>query len=448
MKRKQFTFFGYNPPTNGEHTINGFTYKNEDFRTAERCREYKDCGFALMQLRYGHAYDGEEWESSNTNLMWNKALKAGIDKLLVTDLRIERLIRLVKGTPTDIYKSMTEKELDELIASYVAPYKDKKGFFGIQLLDEPKMHELADYGAVAKSIRRVLPNAYIQMNLHPLGTIEIDGYDKREAYEIYANEALHQTGLKNICFDEYPFRREYIISGNTIRNYQIIARVCKERSVEMQAVLQSFANAGEGKLLKRRVNESDMYWQTNLAMGFGVREYAFYTYMPKTNVSYEKGSGDGIDGACFINNDGSKTALYFYTKRIIREMQKFAPVALKYAYENNYLVYADGKQKSDFDYLTFAEENGKPPFEIAINRGVALVTEQKNGDDKLFMIENIGNIKHELFDGEMAMQVECNFPIKNLTFYQRGKKIKAKKANGKYIFYLKSGEAIFAEMKN
>ena len=447
MKRKQFTVFGYNPPSNGVHTLNGFSYQNKDLRTVEHCRDYKECGFALMQLRYGHAYDGEEWETSATNLMWNEALKAGIDKLLITDLRIERLIRLVKGTPTDVHKNMTEEELDKLILSYVAPYKDKKGFYGIQLLDEPKMHELADYGAVAKSIARVLPNAYIQMNVHPLGTIKIDDLDTRKSYEIYANEALAQTGLDHICFDEYPFRREYIISGNTFPNYQIMARVCKQRGVEMQAVLRSFANVGGGRLMKRGLIESDMYWQTNFAMGFGVREYAFYTYMPKPNFHYEKG-GDGIDGACFINNDGSKTALYSYTKRIIAEMQKFAKVAFQYEYENNYLVYAEGKQKSDFDYLTYAEETDKPPFEITIDRALALVTEQRSDKGKLFMIENVGNVKDELFGNEPAMQVVCKLPAGKKTFYHRGKKIRCKESNGRYTFNLKVGEAVFVEIKN
>ena len=286
------------------------------------------------------------------------------------------------------------------------------------------------------------------MNLHPLGTILIDGYNKNQSYEIYANEALTQTGLDHVCFDEYPFRRDYIISGNTIPNYQIMAKVCKERGIEMQSVLQSFANIQGGRYLKRCVTERDMYWQTNLAMGFGVREYAFYTYMPKPNISFEKGNGDGVDGACFINNDGSKTALYYYTKRIIKEMQKFAPVALKYNYENNYIVIENGKTKNDFDYLNFILETEKPPFDVAIDRGVLLITEQRNGNDKLFMLENISNVKGEIFDGVPAMQIECALPSGKITFYQKGKKIKAQKQNGRYVFYLKSGEAVFAEIKN
>ena len=157
---------------------------------------------------------------------------------------------------------------------------------------------------------------------------------------------------------------------------------------------------------------------------------------------------DGVDGACFINNDGSKTALYSYTKRIIAEMQKFAKVAFQYEYENNYLVYAEGKQKSDFDYLTYAEETDKPPFEITIDRALALVTEQRSDKGKLFMIENVGNVKDELFGNEPAMQVVCKLPAGKKTFYHRGKKIRCKESNGRYTFNLKVGEAVFVEIKN
>lgn len=446
MKRRKFTFFAYNPPTSGKFTINGYDYQSdEDYRSVTRCREYKNCGFDLMQLRYEHAYNGEEWETSNANYMWNMAYAAGIKKILITDLRIDFLIRPKRGIVSDVCEKYSEKELDKLLSSYVAPYKDKKGFYGIQLLDEPAYEDLPAYGAVARSLQRILPKAYLQMNLHPLGTVKINGLDAKASYEIYVREALERTGLDHVSFDEYPFRREYIISGNTIRNYQVVARVCKERGAEMQAVLQSFANTSQGKYLKRKVTESDMYWQTNLAMGFGAREFAFYTYMPKWRIDFLNG-GDGIDGACFVNNDGSKTALYGYTKRIIKEMKKFSFVALEYEYENNYLVFGKGKKASDFDQTVFAENNEKCPFSIVIDGCVALVTEQKNGENRLFMIENIGNIKDEIC-GSKPMAVEFSLPNGEHVFWKRGEKIICEKKSGKYVCALKVGEAIFVEVK-
>ena len=447
MKSKKFSFFAYNPPTSGIYTVNGFHYRySEDFRSVKRCREYKNCGFDMLQLRYEHAYDGEEWETSNTNYMWNMAYAAGIKKLLLTDLRIERLIRPKKGVVSDICERLTEKELDELIASYIAPYKDKEGFYGFQLLDEPTYQDIPSYVAVVKSLKRLVPNAYLQVNLFPI-CVKIEGIDDRtEAYEKYASDILDGTGLDHICFDDYPFRREYIISGWNIRNYQIIARLCKARGAELQTVLQSFSNTSLGILRHRKMTESDMYWQTNVAMGFGAREYAFYTYMPKCKIDYAKG-GDGIDGACFINNDGSRSALYYYTKRIIRDMKKFSKIALKYAYENSYFVTEKGKTTADFEQTVLAEDHGACPFPISIDKGVALVTEQKNGNDRLFMIENIGNVKDELFNGAPPMKVEFTLPEGEKTFYFRGEKVACEKTGEKFVRELKVGDAIFVEVK-
>ncbi len=449
MRSEKLRFFAYYPPSSGVYTVNGFDYQySEDFRSVKRCREYKNCGFDMIQLRYGHAYDGEEWETSNTNYMWNMAYQAGIKKILVTDLRIERLIRPKKGVLSDVCERYTEAELDALIASYIAPYKDKAGFYGFQLLDEPTYADIPSYGAVARSLHRLLPNAYLQVNLFPCGSVKIDGIEDRvEAYETYVNAVFESTGIDNICFDDYPFRREYILSGWNIRNYQVMARICKARGAELQTVLQSFSNTSQGLLRHRKITESDMYWQTNVAMGFGTKEYAFYTYMPKRTLDYAMKGGDGIDGACFINNDGSRSALYTYTKRIIGEMKKFSKVLLKYEYENSYFVYEKGKGKDDFEQTVLAEDNGKPPFEIKIDKGVALVTEQTNGDDRLFMIENIGNIKDELFENAPPMQLECWLPKGEKTFYFRGESIDVSETDGLLKLSLKVGDAVFVEIK-
>lgn len=448
MSSKKLSFFAYYPPSSGIYTVNGFDYQySEDFRSVKRCREYKNCGFDMIQLRYGHAYDGEDWESSNTNYMWNMAYNAGIKKILVTDLRIERLIRPKKGQVSDVCEKYTDDELDAIIASYVAPYKDKKGFYGFQLLDEPTYADVTSYGKVARSIQRVLPKAYLQVNLFPCGSVKIDGIaDRVESYETYVNAMFEQTKIKHMCFDDYPFRREYIISGWNIRNYQVMAKLCKRNGAELQTVLQSFSNTSQGMLRHRKITESDMYWQTNVAMGFGTREYSFYTYMPKRTIDYAMKGGDGIDGACFINNDGSRSALYTYTKRIIKEMKRFSKVLLKYEYENSYFVYEQGKGKPDFEQTVLAEDNGTAPFNIKIDKGVALVTEQRNGDNSLYMIENIGNVKDELFDGAPPMKVEFNLPDGEKTFYFRGEKTDCKNNDRKFYRELKVGDAIFVEV--
>ena len=39
-----------------------------------------------------------------------------------------------------------------------------------------------------------------------------------------------------------------------------------------------------------------MYWQTNFAMGFGVSEYSFYTYMAKPDFQYKDSAMGEMDG--------------------------------------------------------------------------------------------------------------------------------------------------------
>lgn len=446
--KKRFEFYAYNPPTSGEYFVNGATYRlGEDFRSVKRYKEYLDCGFTMLQVRYENAYNGEDWATSNTKLVCDKAYKAGVKKLIITDLRIDGLI-----TPEDPVgegkRFNSEDELDEQLKEWIAPYKDVPGFYGIQLLDEPKYPQLKAYGRVARALKRIMPNIYLQCNLWPC-PVQVDGIENVcDAYEKYVETFFDETEQPHVCMDEYPFRREYIISGNIFRGYAIIADVCKRKGKEFHTVLQSTAWVRDGRVICRRVGKSDLDWQMNAALGFGVKQFAYYTYMPKNYFSYEKGSGDGVDGACFLNTDGSKAALYGYAKKLIAQTQRFAKIALKYDYENAYIVTEDGKTKADFEWTAFSPLTQQTPFPISIDKGVALVTQLQNGKDRLFMIENIGNVKDELFNNALPMQAEFTLPKGKKNFYFRGKKTALKEKDGKYCRALKVGEAIFVEIKN
>ena len=445
---EKFEFYAYNPPTSGLYTVNGALYRaEEDFRNTKRYREYLDCGFTMLQVRYENAYNGEPWETSNTKLVCDEAYKAGVDKLIITDLRIDGLI--TEEDPVGEGKRFyNEGQLDAQLREWIAPYKDVPGFYGIQLLDEPTYAKLEAYGRVARSLKRIMPNIFLQCNLLPF-PVRVEGIENAyEAYERYIEKYFEETKLPHVCMDEYPFRREYIISGNIFRGYPIIAEVCKRRGKEFHTVLQSTAWIKEGKMICRKVSKSDLYWQMHAAMGFGVRQFAFYTYMPKAYFSYEKGSGDGVDGACLLNNDGSKTRLYDHAKQMMQEMQSFAPIALQYRYERAWIITEVGKTKADFEWTATSVLGQEGAFPITVNRGVALATELKNGNNRLFMLENIGNVKEELFNDALPMKIECQLPLGEKVFYCRGERINCEEKDGKIDFDLKVGDAIFIEIKN
>ena len=470
-KRKGFLFYAYNIPTSGNYKYNGYTYRyGEDFRNAKRFKEYVDCGFDMIQARGENAFRGGEWEGSNCKLVFDEALKAGCKKLLVTDSRFDQVIRqreiLGEGK-----RFQTEEELDEWVRECVKPYCKRKGFYGIQLLDEPIYAEFPAYFSMVASLKRVLPEAYLQCNLLPLdartsiissdeslwkemrpddGLLRhaTDFSGKQDVYEKYVRDFTVGTGLDSILFDEYPFRREYLISGNFLPNYQIVARLCQELGIEFRVVLQSFSHVTVGVIRNRRMGESDMYWQMNAALGFGVREFSFYTYMAKPTFEFAKDGGGEQDGSSFINLDGSNTAMWYDTKRIIKEFKRFAKIALGYEYENSYVVCEDGKTADDFDHTKYLYEKKTCPLKTKVEKGVALVTESKGEKGKLYMFENIGNVKEELFEGAKPMRFTAYLPEGKKKFYFRGKPIKVKaNADGSYTFSLKVGDAVFAEVR-
>ena len=466
-KQDEYLFYCYNCPTSGYFTVNGYKYfYGEDFRTEKRYREYLDCGFNMVQVRGENSYCGEEWEGSNCQRVFREALKAGCKKMLVTDGRFDHWIRDERDLVGEGKMFANEEELDKAVAKHVAPYCNQEGFYGIQLFDEPMYDQFPAYGQLMRSLKRVLPGVYIQSNLLPMTAPEkmliphkeymadvagdkvaTEESVRWDIYKKYIGDFQEMTQADNIHFDEYPFRREYIISGNTLPNYQIVARMCKERGLAFRAVLQSFAHIWNGNYQNRRMTESDMYWQTNLAMGFGVREYSFYTYMAKPDFKYKDGAFGEMDGAAFINLDGSQTALYAHTKRIIAEMKKFSAVARNYEYFGSYVVTEEGKTCKDFDWTKFLYEDEKCPISVAVDKGVALITKQENGEDELYMLENLGNVRDELFDGASPMQLTAVLPAGKKKFYFRGEEIDVlPDENGAYVFSLKVGDAVFVEI--
>ncbi len=456
--RTQFDFYGYNSPSDGIYEIDGFQYfTGEDFRSVKRYKEYKDVGFNILLLQHRNSYNGEEFEGSACQKCMTEAVKAGIDKIIVSDSRLKEIteeqVLIGEGG-----RFKTEKDFLEYLDFCTKPYREREGFFGVQLYDEPHGKYLKNYGTIIKGMKKLFPDMYLQCNLLPLAGKEWladECNDSFEAYEKYLNNYLDYSDSDNVMFDEYPFRRHYIIGGYTLRTYQVAAKICRDRKKEMRTVLQSFSFVANNNLIHRPIIESDMYWQTNMAMGFGVREFSFFTYMPKSGTKLKKPDGtksyesESFECANFLNRDGSRTKLYYYTKRIIKEMQNFAKVALKYSYENCYLIMEKGKSYADFPHTEFAEVTPESPIKTTISYGVALITKSVNGNSTLYMVENLGNVKDEL-DGKLparfTVDLSSEKEYRQIKFYYRGKEKKITAKNGKINLSIKCGDAIFIEI--
>ena len=451
--RKKFDFYPYGYPKNGIVYVEDVPYRvSEDMRTVKRFREFKNVGFTRLLLQAEESYNGgEPFENSNCAYVMRIARKAGIKRIILSDQRLKDLCEedVLVG---EHGRFSNEEELETYISDCVAPYRNEEGFFGLQLRDEPKRHMLASYGKVCRTLKKLIPGVYLQCNLFPVTDhVQLEGEDIFQAYEKYLTEFLEESGMDSILFDEYPFRRDYIIGGHSIVTRQIAARVCKKFGVEFRMVMQSFSMitpkpGGRVHLICRPVTEQDMYYQSNMAMGFGCREYSYYTYNTRT-LNWFDGEYNP-DGASFINSDGTRTKLYDFTRRIIKEMKAFAPVALRHTYDGCWFAFEKGKGAKDFMQTEFAEVDESCPIDVEVSYSVALITRMVGEKSDLFMIQNIGNVKGEYFGNAAPMRVTVDFkkPIK-AKFYKFGKRIRKKTKDGKFEEDLRVGDAIFVEVK-
>lgn len=466
--REHFCFYGYNPPTSGKYEIGGVTYfSGEDYRSVKRYKEYMNAGFDILLLQHENSYSGEDFAGSACKLCMDRAFGAGIKKIVVSDTRLKALCteeRLLG----DCGRFKSERELCDYIDFCTAPYRNHPGFYGVQLFDEPHYKHLESYGRVCRALRKMFPDIYLQCNLFPVtgaDYVSCAGKDLFTAYERYLEKFAQESGEKYLLFDEYPFLREYILGVYSLRTYQIAAEVCKRHNLELRAVMQSFSFFHTDHLIHRRVTERDMYWQMNMALGFGCREFAFFTYFTKQKVALlgghkfdEEGklpiamtgapSGDSVDGAAFINRDGSRTRLYYYTRRIISEFRKFEPVILKYRFRQSYLFFEDGKCEKDYMQTRNAIVYKGCGITVKPDFGVALVTELEAENSLLFMVENFSNVKEEYFDGKiMRAGIYLGGDAKEVTTYFRGNKKMQKVNGGRFTKTLRTGDAVFIEIK-
>lgn len=460
--RKQFDFYGYNSAWDGKYFVNGNAYfMGEDYRSVKRFKEYKNVGFNMALIQHRNTYNGGDWETSDAKLCLDKAYKAGIDRVIISDKRLKDLCeeKLLVG---EYGKFKSESEFVAYLKECVAPYRNHPAFYAVQLFDEPAWYKLKEYAKVHKALNQIGINAQSNLlNLCAPSMLAEKPTDPIKDYEDYLNYFAENSGIDYLMTDEYPFRGDNDVSSYTLPTYLTLVKVCKERGIELRMVFQSFSQEGcvaEGNMLEgglhwRRMTEQDMYWQLNLGMGFGCKEYSFFTYYTKESKRFRETNrsvSDGIDGAAFINYDGTRSKLYYYTKKIISEIKKFESVLLNYNFNDAYFFLPKGKSASDFEVTKRVTAKTDCTIKVETKKDPFMVTEliSKSGG-KLYMVQNIGNPMNEILFKHRVAEVEIDLGkyADSITVYYKGEKVEKNIVNGKLIEKLHAGEALFFECK-
>ncbi len=431
--------YGYTPPPADRDGVN--------YQTLESYQTYKEAGLNILLLQADDGYDGEPWETSHLKEQMDLATEAGIDKIIVFDHRLWRLTGYNTSLIGNQYS--TEAELDAYVENCVKDYAAHPSFYGIQLRDEPAYNYFPSIGDLYRSLKRVLPENFIQFNLLPANNGAKGSYcsgganmELAEAYKAYLTKFLDVTDADYLMFDSYP------MAGTNIRaahftTLQVANDVAKERGVSIYAVAQTCSYSTNGAIQTRVCTENDLYWQTNVYMGFGIKQLSYFNYWKKNDANGEI----FFDNASFISNSGEKTEIYNYMQKINGELQALAKVSMNFDYVG---CFYSASQPSDYSvsYLSDLQIGGLTHVaNVTYGQSQAvLMTElyDKEKGNTMYMIQNILDPIYAEAEGECVLEAEITFQnCTHLLVIDKGNSTTIELQNGKYSVTLQPGHAVF-----
>ncbi len=400
---KRMEQYAYTPPPALRFEIDGIlTPVIEDFRTVERYKEYKECGFDILLAQTSGVYNGEEWESSQAKMVLDRAYEAGLKKVILTDERLRLLSMTNGGLIGEGKQFASEEELDKHIATLLAPYKDHPAFHGVLLRDEPRWTMFKAIGEIWKSVKRVCPKAFVQCNLLPIvilsgtNTIYPEGGDLYDRFKRYFEMFLDETGSDYVMYDSYPIYHSPDEFGRCFyrfwfKSLQIAGEICKRRGVKLYFVIQSFAMLQGGKLTAKTPNEHQMFYQANAVLGFGAKQIDYYTYWSGPHINVGGGNGEiRPDKSAIMSRMGEKMPLYYSVQKVNKMIQKIFPVISNFDYESDRYIIKTPFRSGPW-HLEYTGRGELKYVEAVTDQEVAMVFElkdKKNGQ-YMYVVENI-----------------------------------------------------------
>ena len=483
----EFITYGYSSPTDGYWRLDEETYDDGEFRTQERYEEYLEAGLNTLMLQGNDPYSGELFEASQLKKNMDNALAAGIKRVIVFDSRIQILsasatpvvtnIAIVEDYTFTSYPNTGELNLQdtdalkEYLLYCMKDYKNHEAFFGVMLVDEPRWNVLPQGCMVYKALEEALPGIYVQLNLLPLDTSfragdrfvdpsnpEYTNYTVAQKYEQYIDDFCRMSGANRICMDSYPIKRSgtdnYYILESHLLNLRILNKVADKYGCTLNGVAQSTELArtlDRSDVALKAPNKTEMYWQINAYLGFGINTFSYYTYWAKQENSSDS---NHTDGTAYMTHDGQKTELWYAMKDIHAEMQKFAPVFLNFKYQGcNYYYEKPTDYSTSFltymgDGVVFVDMNSFAKIkEVTVPVGdMALVTEHKDevNNQYMYMIMNPQAPSNNLYtDVSLTATIDFGKEFKAVEIWYKGEMMLKPLKNGKLDISLAAGYAVY-----
>lgn len=444
MAKNEISISAWTPPING--WIRAYNGKEitekifiEDFRTEKRYKEYRDCGFDEMLFAGETEYLGEPFETSELKMMLDLCEKCDI-KAIVFDKRILSLtVKAQEHIIGEFYQS--EEEFDEFLRDCIKDYKDHPAFKGVAIIDEPTIKKKGVIHEMARAMKRVCPKAVVHTCFNPLfcvcgGPMEEVYLGKgKDSYDAYGNyiDAMSCQELGYFCYDDYPFKftEGLPLEPQFIKTMQFVSRRCKKNNLPYEMAIQSYSpNVVDNHGNERLLDEADLNWQANLALGFGAKKIYYYTYW-----RFQTRGALVRPDTAIMNDDGTKI-LYDEAQRnnaLIRRI--FAEIG-DYSYDSSQVLGSAENNAALKDFVS--EELGV--FDAYQVDAPVLVNRMKKDGTSAYMLFNCED-PHIKKINRVTVTFKDIKPEYELLV--RGRKMKMTANNGKLDFALEPGEAVW-----
>ncbi len=449
-KDYEMELYGYTPPSDGYFNIYGQeTYLGQDFRTKENFKTYHDCGFNTVMGQVAGKIDSDDFEHSDAKLLMDIAEELKFKKFILLDDRLRGLSAVKGGIIGEDKEFKSEKDLDAYVEKCIKVYEHHPMFSTLQLVDEPVHDALISTGQVFRSIKRVRPNVEVQCNLNPPQIVFASGMLKWykggtiwDKYKAYLYDFLDNTGADYILYDFYPLVNEENtgIIQSYVRGMQTVAEVCVERGVEFRTILQTMFYLMNGRKNERYITREDVYYQINMYLGFGAKQFACFTYWTKLIMvsNYEAPHDSAI-----VDRMGNPTPLYYGVQDAFKYLQKLAPVIKDFDYlADTYTVSMPCKSRPAY-ILTLVDKKLKNLKSFVNDREISMINElyDKANDRYMYRIMNSTDPFHGKETGEQTIEVEFDEKFKFADVFKDGEWTTVELEKGKYTTKLLPGFA-------
>ena len=508
--------YAYASLSNGQWTIDGKTQvaNPTDYRLDSQSYEtYKNAGFnvVLAQDMINPDVDAATWAAEGKVYM-DYAHEAGL-KVILTDWHFQILSKPITigskgvaqvsnetyapwilatdanattglaadylkqlesaGLTVDTTRFASRDALDNYVRQQLAQYKDHPAFYGVMLADEPSFYNAYCYSEIYKSIKRVMPECYVQYNLLPMESdaVAIERYytgvknDRatsaqiEAAYKQYVELFLDAMGTDYIQYDDYPFKSATdgflfwttttpYVDTTSLRNIQLVAEIAKERGLAVKVVTQSCImkkGGSSGDVLIRQITEEDARWLNNYLMGFGVDQINYFTYWTKHANSTTGEYFD--DGGSFVNRDGSTTAVYDFMKEIMADNTKFAPTISHFDYSASTVVGSNNGNQNNEHISWSSNLTASASFRfvesVSTTLEYTLVTELYDEENYNYMYMVMNTIDPNE-GGTQTVTVTFDGTFDRIYVYdQTGERTSVALTNNQYKVTLTAGQAVY-----